>query len=45
MAKAPKAGGSTKAVLNLSRRKGIKMSTMNKRKRANFKKYRGQGKP
>jgi hypothetical protein len=45
MAKAPKAGGSTKSLLNISKRRGVKMSTMNKRKRANFKKYRGQGKP
>ena len=36
-----KATGNTKAVF-APRRKGVKLSTMNKHKRRNFKKYRGQ---
>lgn len=28
-----------------SKRKGIKLSSMNKHKRRNYKKYRGQGRP
>lgn len=35
--------GNTKNSLNPSRRKGVKMSSMNKHKRRNYKKYRGQG--
>jgi hypothetical protein len=38
-----KASGNTKTVFAAPRRKGIKLSTMNKHKRRNFKKYRGQG--
>lgn len=37
-----KAAGNSKAVFAL-RRKGVKLSTMNKHKRRNYKKYRGQG--
>lgn len=37
-----KAAGNSKAVF-ATRRKGVKLSTMNKHKRRNYKKYRGQG--
>jgi hypothetical protein len=37
-----KAAGNSKTVF-APRRKGVKLSTMNKHKRRNFKKYRGQG--
>ena len=56
MAKAKSSGGGSnkgQKVIFTERHKGgttiglgqIKFSTMNKRKRANFKKYRGQGRP
>ena len=35
--------GNTKTSLNGPRRKGIKLSSMNKNKRRSYKKYRGQG--
>lgn len=35
--------GNTKTSLNGPRRKGIKLSSMNKHKRRSYKKYRGQG--
>jgi len=52
MAKGGRSNGTMKIVINDVHRKGttigngkIKMSTMNKRKKRNFKKYRGQGRP
>jgi hypothetical protein len=52
MAKGGRSSGTLKVVINDVHRKGttigrgkIKMSTMNKRKKASYKKYRGQGRP
>ena len=52
MAKGGRSNGTAKIVINDVHRKGttigngkIKMSSMNKRKKANYKKYRGQGRP
>ena len=52
MAKGSKSNGTIKNTINNTYKKGtsigngkIKTSTMNKRKKQNFKKYRGQGRP